>query len=246
PNSDQTLAGFTLTGPKTALRKTQNQRSSFSTTLPRSLVSPSAFAITLLLSSAEDLIFSLPRRHLVILPPLMEVLGSMSSVGRRVEWASSVVEAMVVETAVAAGKALACLLFMTGLLVAEAEALPSLTDLEERFPFSKLHEKECSNVEENKDASDTDDDGEDDDDDNAEDDDDDDDAGDEDFTGDEGGDPEDDPEVNGAGDSDDDEDDDDDDEDDGDDDGEDDDDDDEEDEEDDDDTPQQPPAKKRK
>ncbi|CAN1170284.1 hypothetical protein LINPERPRIM_LOCUS312 [Linum perenne] len=102
----------------------------------------------------------------------MKVLGSVISVEEtRVELVCTLMEAMVVATV--AKKALACLLFLVGPLLAESNALPNLTIVEERFPFSKLNEKTRLDVE-NKDVSNTEDD------DDV--DDDDDDVGDEEFS----------------------------------------------------------------
>ncbi|KAJ9141043.1 hypothetical protein P3X46_031626 [Hevea brasiliensis] len=169
----------------------------------------------------------------------MEV-GSVSSVERTL-WACSVMEAMVVETALAAWKSLAYLFFVVGSLPDDIDALPKLTAMDERFPLNELFKIKHPDAE-NKDASDTEDDDEEDDD-NAEDPDD---EGDGDFSGEEGGeegDPEDDPEANGEGGSDDEDDDDDDD--DGDEDDDEEDEEDEEEEEEEEEVPQ-PPAKKRK
>ncbi|KAG8495678.1 hypothetical protein CXB51_013571 [Gossypium anomalum] len=203
----------------------------------------------------------------------MEV-DSFSPVEKSI-WVCSVMEALLAETLVLAGKSLACLLmlvylfssltpysgnlglfflstsffdidYVTGSMLNDKNASLNLTAVDERFPFDELLKMERPGPE-NKDASDTEDDDEDEDEDNA--DDQDDDGGDEDFSGEEGeeGDPEDDPEANGDGGSD--EEDDDDDDDDGDEDDDDDDDgedEEEEDEEDEDDEVPQPPSKKRK
>ncbi|CAA3010797.1 Hypothetical predicted protein [Olea europaea subsp. europaea] len=154
--------------------------------------------------------------------------------------ACSFVEAIAVQTILAAQKSLACLVLLTETLSNNVDGLPNLT--EKRFPMSELQIGEKPGPE-NRDGSDTEDDDEDDADDadGQEDDDD----GDEDFSGgeeggedEEEGDPEDNPVANGNdGSEDEDEDDDDGDEDE---DGEDDEDEEEEEEEED-----QPPAKKR-
>ncbi|XP_009363934.2 pheromone-processing carboxypeptidase KEX1 [Pyrus x bretschneideri] len=161
-------------------------------------------------------------------------------------WVGSLLEAMVVDTVVAAHNSLALLLLATGALMNGINMSPELTAITGRFPFKELLKVEKPGVE-NKDASDTEDDNEDEDDEEV-DDPEDDDARDEDFSGDEGadkeGDPEDDPEANGDGGSDEDDDEEDDDDDDGDDD-DDEDEDGEEEEEEEEEIPQ-PPAKKRK
>ncbi|KAI4335658.1 hypothetical protein L6164_014287 [Bauhinia variegata] len=166
------------------------------------------------------------------------------SFGEKTTWIGSLVEAMVVETVLAAGKSLTCLLMLTGSLLAEINdsVSPNLTAMDGRFPLEALSGRKHTHLE-NKNASETEDDEDDDDDEDG--DDDDEDGDDEDFSGEEGedeGDPEDEPEANGAGGSDDDDDDDDDD------DGEEEDDEDEdnEDEEDEEEETPQPPSKKRK
>ncbi|KAL4336047.1 hypothetical protein GQ457_07G041240 [Hibiscus cannabinus] len=175
-----------------------------------------------------------------IVKAAMEV-GSFSPVEKRI-WVCSVMEALMAETLVLAGKSLVCLLMLTGSVLNDMNASLNLTAVDQRFPFDELLKREHPGPE-NKDGSDTEDDDEDEED-NV--DDQDDDVDDEDFSAEEGeeGDPEDDPEANGNGGSgeEDDEDDD------GDDDEEDDDaeDEEEEDEEDEDDEVPQPPSKKRK
>ncbi|XP_022751664.1 nucleolin-like [Durio zibethinus] len=171
----------------------------------------------------------------------MEV-GSFSPFEKSV-WVCSVMEALVAETLVLAGKSLACLLMLTGSVLNDMNASLNLTAVDERFPFDKLLKMEHPGTE-NKDASDTEEDDEDEDDDNA--DDQDDDAGDEDFSAEEGeeDDPEDDPEANGDGGSD--EEDDDGEDDDRDEDDSDEDEEEEEDKEDEEDEVPQPPSKKRK
>ncbi|XP_009338388.1 nucleolin-like [Pyrus x bretschneideri] len=161
-------------------------------------------------------------------------------------WLGSFLEAMVVNTVLAAPNSLALLLLATGALMNDINTSPELTAVTGRFPFEELLKLEKPGAE-NKDASDTEDDEEDGDDEEV-DDPKDDDAGDEDFSGDEGadkeGDPEDDPEANGDGGSDEEDDEDDDDDDDGDDD-DDEDEDGEEEEEEEEEIPE-PPAKRRK
>ncbi|KAF3453056.1 hypothetical protein FNV43_RR03489 [Rhamnella rubrinervis] len=158
-------------------------------------------------------------------------------------WVASILEAMVVETLLDAGKSLALLFMASGSLLNDVGLLPNLTAMDGRFPFDELHKLKRP-VPENKDASDTEDDDDDEDDDEV--DDQDGDAGDEDFSGGEGedeGDPEDNPEANGEGGSDDEDDDEDDD--DGDDEEDEDEDGEEEEEEEEEEVPQ-PPAKKKK
>ncbi|XP_028783378.1 glutamic acid-rich protein-like [Neltuma alba] len=130
----------------------------------------------------------------------MEV-GTLSSVDRTVP-IGSLVEVLVAEAFLAAGKTLACLLIANGSLLIDTSKSPKLSTIDERFPLDELRRKE-ERCEENKDGSDTEDD--DDDEDEVDQDDEDDDGDDEDFSG-EGedeGDPDDDPEANGEGDSDD-------------------------------------------
>ncbi|KAH7858980.1 hypothetical protein Vadar_030107 [Vaccinium darrowii] len=155
------------------------------------------------------------------------------------------VEALVMETLLAAQRSIGFFLVAAGTMLNDVNVLPNFTGIDGSFPIDELHRRKCPGPE-NKDASDTDDDDEDEVDDDDEDDVDD--AGDEDFSGEEGGDDDDDedgdpeeaPPANGNGGNDDeDEDDEDDDEDDE---GDEEDEDEEEDEEDED----QPPAKKRK
>ncbi|KAK8644830.1 hypothetical protein V6N13_118695 [Hibiscus sabdariffa] len=183
------------------------------------------------------------RNHSVlsIVKAAMEV-GSFSPVEKRI-WVCSVMEALLAETLVLAGKSLVCLLMLTGSVLNDMNASLNLTAVDQRFPFGELLKREHPGPE-NKDGSDTENDDEDEED-NVDDQDDDED--DEDFSAEEGeeGDPEDDPEANGNGGSgeEDDEDDDGDDDDDEDDDAED---EEEEDEEDEDDEVPQPPSKKRK
>ncbi|KAK8972896.1 hypothetical protein V6N11_057402 [Hibiscus sabdariffa] len=178
------------------------------------------------------------RNHSVlsIVKAAMEV-GSFSPAEKRI-WVCSVMEALLAETLVLAGKSLVCLLMLTGSVLNDMNASLNLTAMDQRFPFDELLKEEHPGPE-NKDGSDTEDDDEDEEEDNV--DDQDDDGDDEDFSAEEGeeGDPEDDPEANGNGGSgeEDDEDDD------GDDDAED---EEEEDEEDEDDEVPQPPSKKRK
>ncbi|KAK8501317.1 hypothetical protein V6N12_008335 [Hibiscus sabdariffa] len=171
-----------------------------------------------------------------IVKAAMEV-GSFSPAEKRI-WVCSVMEALLAETLVLAGKSLVCLLMLTGSVLNDMNASLNLTAMDQRFPFDELLKEEHPGPE-NKDGSDTEDDDEDEEEDNV--DDQDDDGDDEDFSAEEGeeGDPEDDPEANGNGGSgeEDDEDDD------GDDDAED---EEEEDEEDEDDEVPQPPSKKRK
>ncbi|KAL4282066.1 hypothetical protein GQ457_10G029940 [Hibiscus cannabinus] len=169
--------------------------------------------------------------------------GSFSPVQKSI-WVCSVMEALLAETLVLAGKSLACLLMLTGSVLNDMNASLNLTAVDQRFPFDELLKTEHPGPE-NKDGSDTEDDDEDEEDDV---DDQDDDGDDEDFSAEEGeeGDPEDDPEANGnAGSGEEDDEDEDDDE------GDDDDDDNtedegEEEEEDEDDEVPQPPSKKRK
>ncbi|XP_030548381.1 phosphopantothenoylcysteine decarboxylase subunit VHS3-like [Rhodamnia argentea] len=154
---------------------------------------------------------------------------------------SSVLEALLAETAIFAVNGLACSLLMMKPLTGAVSILPKELDTSQSFPISELHAVKKPGPE-NTDASETEDDEDEDDDEGDEQDDD---GGEEeDGSGEEGegeGDPEDEPEANGEGGSGDEDDDDDEDGDEE----EDDDDEDEEDEDDDDEVPQ-PPAKKRK
>ncbi|XP_039071762.1 nucleolin-like [Hibiscus syriacus] len=155
-------------------------------------------------------------------------VGSFSPFEKSI-WVCSVMDALLAETLVLAGKSVACLLMLTGTVLNDMNASLNLTAVDQRFPFDELLKREQPGPE-NKDGSDTEDDDEDEEDK----------VDDDDFLAEEGeeGDPEDDPEANGNGGSSD-EDDDNEDDDDADD-------EEEEDEEDEDDEVPQPPSKKRK
>ncbi|KAK7837288.1 hypothetical protein CFP56_021427 [Quercus suber] len=65
----------------------------------------------------------------------MEVVG-LSSVENNM-WVSSVLESMVVETVLAAGKSLACLIMVTGSLLNDISVSPKLTAMDGRVPNPK-------------------------------------------------------------------------------------------------------------
>ncbi|KAF9681265.1 hypothetical protein SADUNF_Sadunf06G0207800 [Salix dunnii] len=111
----------------------------------------------------------------------------------------SLMEALVLETAIAVSKALALSLFMMGSLPGGSSILPEESGTSQGFPLTEPHTKKKSDPD-SQDASDTEDDEGDDDGDGQDDEDEDDEPG---KDSEDGGDPEDEPEVNGDAGSDD-------------------------------------------